>query len=139
MDMKEKFYNIVGACMDVHSELRSGLVESIYQEALEFELADRGIPARREVHVPILYKNHQLSKHYQMDFVCYDEIIVECKAVGAILPEHRYQLFTYLRLTGLKYGMLVNFAEQSLHVEKYTYDKDADNFSVFGSTKTISL
>lgn len=131
MDIKDKFYNIVGACMNVHNDLKSNLIEPIYQEALEYEFADREIPAKREVHIPIHYKSHLLSKHYQVDFVCYDEIIVECKAVTQIVPEHRLQLFTYLRLTKMKYGILVNFGEKSLHVEKYFYNEIEDNFSVF--------
>ena len=139
MDIKQKFYNIVGACMEVHGELRSSLVEPIYQEALECELGDRGIPFQREVHLPVKYKSHTLSKHYQMDFVCYDDVIVECKAVTQITPEHRFQLFTYIRLTGLTYGMIVNFGEKSLHVEKYVYDRELDSFAVFDKRQDKSL
>lgn len=135
MNIKDKYYNIIGAAMDVHNVLKSGLVEAVYQEALEFELADRNIPAQREVHLPIKYKAHTLGKHYQMDFLCYDDVIVECKAAIALVPEHRFQLFNYLRLTGYKYGMLINFGEKSLKVEKYVYDKETNSFSIFDKSK----
>ena len=122
MESKEQIYRIIGACMEVHNELKPGLQEVVYQEALMYELEDRNIPFQREVHLPIQYKNHTLEKHYQMDYVCYDNIIVELKATDTLTVEHRYQLFTYLRLTKKPFGLLINFGEKSLHIERYRYD-----------------
>ncbi len=81
MNIKNEFYNIIGAAMEVHNELKSGLQEAVYQEALSYELSDRGIYYNREVHLPVQYKHHTLTKHYQVDFVCYGKIIVELKSV----------------------------------------------------------
>ena len=117
--------------MDVHGELHSGLQEVVYQEALMYELQDRNIPFEREVHLPIRYKNHILDKYYQMDFVCHENIILELKSVTAFTPEHRSQLFTYLRLTKKPYGLLINFGEKSLHVERYRYDAETDKIEGF--------
>ena len=96
MDKKEQIYNIVGACMEVHNALKSGLKEQVYQEALTYEFRDREIPFEREVYLPIQYKKYTLSQHYQMDFVCYGDCIVELKSAESIIPEHRNQLFTYI-------------------------------------------
>ena len=131
MDIKQQVYDIVGACMEVHNELKSGLQEVVYQEALMYELQDRKIPFEREVHLPIQYKNHILDKYYQMDFVCYGGIILELKSVDNFAPEHRSQLFTYLRLTKKPYGLLINFGEKSLHVERYRYDQATDKIEGF--------
>ena len=131
MDTKQQIYDIIGACMDVHGELHSGLQEVVYQEALMYELQDRNIPFEREVHLPIRYKNHVLDKYYQMDFVCHENIILELKSATAFTPEHRSQLFTYLRLTKKPYGLLINFGEKSLHVERYCYDAETDKIEGF--------
>ena len=122
MDIKQQVYDIVGACMEVHRELHPGLQEVVYQEALMYELQDKGIPFEREVRLPIQYKGHTLDKYYQMDFVCYGDIILELKAANAFTDEHRFQLFTYLRLTKKPVGLLINFGEKSLHTERYVYD-----------------
>ena len=131
MEPREQLYAIIGAAMEVHKELKHGLQEPIYQEALAFELEDRGIPFQREVHLPVQYKNHTLSKHYQMDFVCYDGIIVELKSAESIISDFRYQLFTYLRLTKQPYGLMINFGEKSLHVERYHYNASTDKCELF--------
>ena len=131
MDYKEKLYNIIGACMEVHKELRPGLKEPVYQEALMYELQDRGIPFQREVHVPIQYKGHTLEQHYQLDFLCYGDVVVELKATEGIIPDFRNQLFTYLRVTKHPYGVLVNFGEKSLHVERYSYDAQTGKIEGF--------
>lgn len=123
MDYSEKIYTIVGAAMTVHRELCHDLPEAVYQEALEYEFKDRGIEYAREVRVPIHYKSHTLNKYYLMDFVCFENIILELKSAESITPEHRYQLFTYMRLTRKNYGILINFGEKSLHVERYMFDE----------------
>ncbi len=106
---KDEVYDIVGACLDVHNTLGHGYLEAVYQEALELELKLRGIPFVREKEIKIQYKGTALSKRYFADFVCFDRIIIETKAVSALLPEHQAQTLNYLRATGLKVAVLVNF------------------------------
>ena len=93
-NIKKEYYDVIGAAMEVHNELKSGLQEAIYQEALAYEFIDRNIPFNRETHLPVQYKNRTLTKHYQVDFVCYDNIIVELKSTESICAEHRNQVFT---------------------------------------------
>ena len=131
MEPREQIYAIIGAAMEVHKVLKYGLQEQVYQEALAFELEDRNIPFEKEVHLPIQYKSHTLTKHYQMDFVCYEDVILELKSVEALTAEHRFQLFNYLRLTNKPYGLLINFGEKSLHVERYRYDAASDKIEGF--------
>ena len=111
---KEEAYRIIGACMTVHRELGTGFLEPVYQEAFAVELATEGIPFEREAELTILYKGNPLKKKYFSDFVCYEKIIVELKALRDLLPEHEAQLFNYLKATGLQLGLLVNFGLPSL-------------------------
>jgi GxxExxY protein len=92
-------YTIIGAAMAVHCELGSGFLESVYQEALEYEFALNNIPAHREVPLQILYKNRLLSKFYIADFVCYNKIIIELKSVTSLHNEHTAQVQNYLKAT----------------------------------------
>ena len=92
------FYDIIGAAMEVHAEFKSGLLEAVYAEAMTIELENRGIEFESEVNLPIYYKGTLMQKKYRMDILCRD-VVVELKAVDDILPEHRLQLFNYLRLT----------------------------------------
>lgn len=114
-------YSIIGAAMEVHRILDCRLPEAIYQEALYLELKDRGIVSNREVEVQSYYKEHVLEKKYKMDFVV-DDVVVELKSVSHILPEHRAQLCSYLRLTKKPLGLLINFGEPSLIGERWAYD-----------------
>ncbi len=111
---KKESYDIVGACMEVHGELGAGFLEGVYQEALERELVTRNILFCREKKLDVIYKGKPLEKHYYADFICYDKIIVELKSVKELLPEHDAQLFNYLKATGYKLGLLINFGEPSL-------------------------
>ena len=111
---KEEAYAIIGACMEVHSELGMGFLEPVYHEALSVELTARGLPFRHESPLSILYKGKPLEKQYFADFECYGKIVVELKAVKKLLPEHEAQLFNYLKATGYQLGLLVNFGEPSL-------------------------
>ena len=106
--------------MAVHSELKWGLLEGVYQEALAMELADRGIDSIIEKVIPCFYKQHQMKKEYKMDLLVGD-VIVELKSVADIIPAHRAQLFNYLRLTRHPVGVLINFGSSSLHGERYGY------------------
>jgi GxxExxY protein len=106
---KDECYQIVGACLEVYNTLGSGFLEAIYQEALEIEFKARGIPYAREQTLCVNYKGHELDKKYVADFVCYDCIIVETKATSRLNSEHAAQTINYLKATGRKLGVLVNF------------------------------
>lgn len=120
-----KVYKIIGAAMTVHSELRWGLLEAVYQEALHLELLDRGINNVREQEIEVYYKKHLLEKKYKMDIVV-DDIIVELKSVSELAPAHRAQLCNYLRLTRKPLGLLINFGEKNLIGERWAYDDDSN-------------
>jgi GxxExxY protein len=110
MLFKEESYEIVGACFEVHNQLGSGFTEPSYQEALEIELSSRGIPFKSQVELPIFYKDTKLKHGFRADFLCHESIIVEIKAVSALLPEHRAQVHNYLHAGRHQLGILVNFA-----------------------------
>ncbi len=120
-----KVYQIIGAAMEVHSELGWGLLEAVYQESLHLELLDRGIENQREKEIQVYYKNHLLDKRYKMDIVV-DDIIIELKSATQLVPAHRAQLCNYLRLTRKPLGLLINFGEESLIGERWAYDKDTN-------------
>lgn len=101
--------------MEVHKQLGCGLLEAVYCEALERELKERSIPYYREQEFPVVYKGMILNKRYKVDFLCFDKIILEIKAVDKILPVHESQILNYLKLSGLKLGFVVNFGQPSLH------------------------
>ena len=122
---KDTVYQIIGAAMEVHSELNWGLLEPVYNEALHLELLDRGIANEREKQLPCYYKHHKLEKFYQMDIVVGD-IVVELKSVEELNSAHRAQLFNYLRLTKKPVGLLINFGASSLQGERYGYDEETN-------------
>jgi GxxExxY protein len=109
--LKAESYRIVGACFEVYNELGSGFLEAVYQEALSLEFRDQAIPFLPEHLLPINYKRYQLSTPYKPDFICFNQIIVELKAVTRLTDEHRAQVHNYLRATGLKLALLVNFGQ----------------------------
>ena len=111
-------YKITGALYEVHKELGPGLLEKVYQEALEKELRMQGIPFEREKRFNISYKGEALEQMYIADFVCYDKIIVELKAVDTLLPIYRAQVINYLAITGYKLGLLVNFNTDQIKPER---------------------
>ena len=102
-------FAIRGAIYEVYKTLGAGFLEGVYQEALELELSERRIPYKAQSEITIAYKGAQLRQTYRADIVCYDKIILELKAVKQLLPEHHAQLHNYLRATGMKLGLLVNF------------------------------
>ena len=102
-------YALIGACFEVYNEMGNGFLEEVYQESLELELTERGIPFIAQPKLPIFYKGRQLRKHYEADLLVLDKIIVELKAVKSLLPEHEAQLLNYLKATGRRVGYLVNF------------------------------
>lgn len=106
---EEESYRIMGACFEVYRIRGRGFLEAVYQECLEMEFADRGIPFVSQQRLPIFYKGRTLGQFYKADFVCYGKIIVEVKAVARLIDEHRAQAINYLRATDMKLGLLVNF------------------------------
>ena len=105
--------------MEVHRRLGAGFLEAVYQEALSIELQEGGIPFEREVDIPIIYRGVQLACTYRADFVCYGDIIVELKAIKQITEVERAQTINYLKATGKKRGMLLNFGTASLQKERF--------------------
>jgi GxxExxY protein len=116
---KSECYKIIGCCMDVHSNLGCGFLESVYQEALELEFIRNSIPYEVESQIDIHYKGVVLDKKYYSDFVCYDEIILELKAVKSIEDIHIAQLMNYLKATRKKVGYLINFGSTSLEYKRF--------------------
>ena len=100
---------INGAAFHVYNQLGHGFLEAVYQEALEIEFQKRNIPYEREKELKITYDGVELKQTYKADFVCYDKIIVELKAVSALDDAHRSQVYNYLHATGMKLGLLYNF------------------------------
>ncbi len=109
MLFRDEVFAIVGAAMDVHSELGSGFLEAVYQEAFEKELSNRQIPFDSQCPIAIFYKGVPLNKKYKADFICYDGIMVEIKAINKLSGVEKAQLLNYLKATGLKLGLLINF------------------------------
>jgi GxxExxY protein len=106
---RDEAYRIVGACLAVHQDKGNGYVEPVYQDCLEIELAARSIPFDAQRSFPIQYRGRTLRHSYVPDLVCFDQIVVELKAVKALVDEHRAQVLNYLKVTGLQLGLLVNF------------------------------
>ena len=111
---------IINACMEVHNELGNGFLEPVYQEALEEEFKIQGIPYVREKLLPVMYKGKQLKKEYYADFVCYDDIIVELKAVSVLSKPHKAQVLNYINAANKEIGLLINFGETKLKWERIT-------------------
>ena len=108
--------------MEVHKELNWGLLEPIYNEAMHMELMDRGIGHEIQKNIPCYYKEQKMEKHYLMDLVVQDDIIVELKSASKLISAHRAQLFNYMRLTKKPIGLLINFGQSKLQGERYGLD-----------------
>jgi len=117
----ERTYKIIGAAIEVHKELGCGFLEAVYQEALGREFADQSIPFKSQPIIQIAYKGKLLDKTYQPDFVCYEEIIVEIKAIAGLSGIEEAQLINYLKASGLKVGILINFGLKSLEHKRLVY------------------
>jgi GxxExxY protein len=106
---KDECFKIIGACFEVYKEKGCGFLEPVYQECLEIELGLQDIPFQAQHNVALQYKGKTLNHTYTPDFVCFNEIILEIKAVTVLLNEHRAQLINYLNASGMELGLLVNF------------------------------
>jgi GxxExxY protein len=103
---------IVDAAFKIHTTLGPGLLESVYETILAFELRNRGLQVQRQVPVPIVWEGVQFEEGYRLDLVVEDKVLVEVKSVEAIVPVHKKQLLTYLRLMNKRLGILINFNEE---------------------------
>lgn len=108
--LEQETHRILGACFEVYKEKGCGFVEPVYQECLELELASQGIEFLAQREIGLSYKGRPLRQIYRADFVCFGKVLVEIKAVSALVDEHRAQLMNYLRAAGLKVGLLINFS-----------------------------
>src|ERR1017187_7361480 len=106
---KAESYGIMGACFEVYKEKGCGFLEGVYQECLEIEFGDRNIPVLSRPPLGLTYKGRRLKCHYTPDFICYQNIVVELKAVTNVTDEHRAQVHNYLHATQSRLGLLVNF------------------------------
>jgi len=102
-------YEIIGGAIEVHKALGPGLLESVYEECLSIELADRGLEVQRQVPVPVFFKGRQIDLAYRMDMLINGLVVLELKAIEKLLPVHEVQLMTYMKLGGKKTGLLINF------------------------------
>lgn len=107
--LKDEVYAVVGAAIEVHRVLGAGFLEAVYQESLEIELASRSIPFEAKKNLTITYKGRRLKKEYEADLVCYGQIVVELKALDCLSSKEEAQLLNYLKATGLRVGLLINF------------------------------
>jgi GxxExxY protein len=112
--LKDRTYEIIGACYEVHKNLGCGFLEAVYAEALAIEFEARDIPFVQEKILRIKYKSFVLEKRYVADFVCYSSVILELKALCALTSQHEAQVINYLKATRIKLGLLINFGESSL-------------------------
>ncbi len=119
--LKEESYKIIGACMEVHKELGMGFREIVYKDALEMEFKENNIKFSREKQYDIFYKGKKLPRKYYADFVVFDSIILEVKAAITIVNPFVYQTINYLKTSGMKLGIIVNFGEKSLTYKRVVF------------------
>lgn len=115
---KEESYKIIGICMNIHSTLGNGFLEAVYCEVLEKEFVKNNIPYQREVKLDLFFNGEKSDKKYKADFICFDNIILEIKAVSFIHENFTKQTLNYLKATDKKLGLLINFGEKSLKYKR---------------------
>lgn len=114
MELNDLTYKIRGAIYKVHSTLGPGLLESVYEAALMYEISESGLLVRSQVGLPVQYNNVRLELGFRLDILVEDTVIIEIKSIETLLDVHKKQLLTYLKLSGKKLGILVNFNVSSL-------------------------
>jgi GxxExxY protein len=130
--IKETIHVIVGSCYEVYKELHGGLLEKVYEDCLCYELQSRKHLAQQQVDVPVWYKGIKIGKNYKIDVLVDQSIILELKAADELVSENRMQLFNYMRLTKITYGMLINFSkDHGVRFERYFLDTATNNCSIF--------
>ncbi|MBK8497795.1 MAG: GxxExxY protein [Flavobacteriales bacterium] len=120
-DRDPQTHAIIGAAMEVHTELGAGFLESVYQEALPREFILRGIVFAAEVELPIQYKGERLTTYFRADFICYGEVVVELKELKTLTGVEESQLLNYLKATGHERGLLLNFGSARLEVKRMVF------------------
>ena len=121
MNKDSQTHAIIGAAMEVHCVLGPGFLEAVYQEALAAELQSRGIPFRREVTLPIYYKQQMLTSSYRADFFCFESVVVELKALNKLVSEHHAQIINQLKASSMERGLLLNFGASSLEYKRFIH------------------
>lgn len=130
MDTRDpETYQIIGAAMEVHSILGTGFLEAVYQEALAAEFAERQIPALRECPLDIAYKDRLLKCQYRADFVCFNRVIVEVKAIQHLTAHHDAQALNYMKATEFDRALLLNFGQTRLQHRRLVRSADRHSFS----------
>ena len=120
-------YSIIGAAMEVHRQLGCGFLEPVYQEALAMEFTSRDIPFNREVKLALAYKGQSLRAGYSADFVCFNAVVVEFKALARMGGTEEAQVINYLKATGHEVGLLLNFGTRSLEHRRFVLSKSVES------------
>lgn len=129
MDNRDpRTYAIIGVAFEVHKELGCGFLEAVYQDALATEMGLQGIPYLQQVDLPVFYKGGRLRPRYRADFVCFDEVIVEIKALEKLSGLESAQMLNYLKATGLETGLLLNFGAPSLEYKGFIFNKNNPHY-----------
>ena len=115
-------YAIIGAAMEVHRELGHGFLEAVYQEAMAIEMMARKIPFEREVPLPVHYKGQKLATSYRADFVCYENLLVELKAISQLTGVDEAQVINEMKATGIQRALLMNFGAPSLEYKRRVFN-----------------
>ena len=118
----EKTYAIIGAAMAVHNELGCGFLEAVCQDALEIEFKKRGIPYEREKKIDVFYSGEKLSSFYRPDYICFDEVVVEMKALNRLAGTEEAQVINQLKSSGLHKALLINFGNSKLETKRMVFN-----------------
>jgi GxxExxY protein len=115
----DETFRIRAAVFEVHKTIGAGFLEAVYQECLALEFANGAIPFAPFRRIPLRYKGTTLAQSYAPDFICFEKIVLELKAVRELAPEHRAQTMNYLKATGMRLGLLINFGAPSAQIERF--------------------